>query len=188
MPPPGSDAAQIDDLLPRLRALDDDAFTALYDLMSTQLLTFTNGLLADRPTAEDVVQETFVALTRTVRKFRGDGRALLAWLYTTARRRCIDHRRRHRTTRERPVASPPETATAPAVTDVDPAVSAALQRLTEAQRTAIVLRRVLGYSGEEVGALMGIERDAVYALCARGERALREQLASDDEPPERREG
>jgi RNA polymerase sigma-70 factor (ECF subfamily) len=180
MPPPNSDVEHLAALLPQLRSLDGDAFTALYDRMARQLLTFANGLVGDRQSAEDIVQDTFVRFARHARRFRGDGRALLAWLYTTARRLCIDHRRRHSTHREVPVDQLPEIeAASPPRVRLDPDLELAMATLTEPQRTAIVLRRVLGYSGEEVGALMGLDRDAVYALCARGERALRTRLASD---------
>jgi RNA polymerase sigma-70 factor (ECF subfamily) len=188
MSPAISDAEHLDALLPRLRSLESDAFTALYDAMARQLLTFANGLLGDRESAEDIVQDTFVRFARHARRFRGDGRALLAWLYTTARRRCIDHRRRHSTHREVPVARLPDVEASPPVPlQVDPGLESAMASLTDPQRTAIVLRRILGYSGEEVGALMGLDREAIYALCARGERALRTRLASDAAAPDRPE-
>lgn len=176
----GPDAARLDALLPGLRGHDRDAFHGLYDLMAGQLLAFCHGLLSDRDAAEDVVQDVFLRFSQHARRFRGDGRALLSWLYTTARNRCADrHRRRHRRP-ERLIGAVPEDASAtpaPEASGLDPELEAALARLTEAQRTAIVLRRVLGYDGEEVGAVLGIDREAVYALCRRGEARLRTLLA-----------
>lgn len=189
----GSDAARLDALLPDLRTHDRAAFHALYDLMASQLLAFCHGLLGDRLAAEDAVQDVFLRFSRHAKRFRGDGRALLAWLYTTARRRCTDrHRRRFRkpeqlvdTIAEGALATP-----APELPGLDPEVETALAQLTEAQRAAIVLRRVLGYDGDEVGAILGIDREAVYALCRRGERRLRTLLTdpSDTGGSRRREG
>lgn len=190
----GADAARLDALLPRLKRLEESAFTELYDLMAPQLLTYSRGLVGGDELAADVVQDTFLRLVRHVRRFRGDGRALLRWLYTTARNRCADHGRRRRRRRELPTDELPETATplgAPAPDPEavsDPELDRAMAALTEAQRTAILLRRVLGYSGEEVGAIMGIDREAVYALCARGEARLRQLLRRTATGPDVRGG
>ena len=183
-----SDAQRLDALLPGLRRRDPEAFRGLYDVMAGPLQAFAHGLVSDRTVAEDVVQDVFLRLTRHVRRFRGDGRSLLAWLYTTTRRRCADHHRGRGRRRERLVAAPPESAAAPPMPDaLDPDVEAALAELTEMQRAAIVLRRVHGYDGHEVGEILGVDRDAVYALCARGERRLRALLGtpSDDDGPSR---
>lgn len=188
------DATRLDELLPGLRSGEPAAMAETYDLMAGQLLAFAHGLLADRATAEDVVQDVFLRLVRTGPRFRGNGRSLLAWLYTTARRRCIDvHRRRsrrreHLAGRDLDLANlaarprPPADGHAPDL-GPDPEVVAALAQLTELQRAAIVLRRVHGFEGDEVGELLGINREAVYALCARGERRLRALLSDRSERP-----
>ncbi|HEX9887881.1 MAG TPA: sigma-70 family RNA polymerase sigma factor [Nitriliruptorales bacterium] len=180
----GSDAARLDALLPGLRAHDRDAFHDLYDLMAGQLLAFCHGLVSDRGAAEDVVQDVFLRFSKHARRFRGDGRSLLAWLYTTARNRCSDRHRRRRRKPEQLVDTIPDDATAspaPELPGLDPELEDALAKLTEAQRAAIVLRRVVGYDGDEVGAVLGIDREAVYALCRRGEQRLR-TLLTDPTP------
>lgn len=194
-PAAGSDAARLDALLPALRQRDRDAFHELYDLMAGPLTAFCHGLLGDRGDAEDAVQDVFLRFSKHAKRFRGDGRSLLAWLYTTARRRCSDRRRWRARRPERLVDVVPDRPLVvvddPAgTTGFDPEVEAALAQLTEAQRTAIVLRRVVGYDGDEVGAVMGIDREAVYALCRRGETRLRTLLAdpSDGGPDGRLEG
>ncbi len=187
-----TDADRLDALVPLLRQRDRAAFVELYDLMAPQLLAFARGAVGDPHQAEDVVQDVFVRFTRHARRFRGDGRALLAWLYTATRRRCADvHRRRGRRP-EIPTAVMPEQAAYGSVAEAvtDPDVLRALGQLTEAQRAAILLRRVASLEGHEVAEILGIERDAVYALCARGEARLRLLLApaSDTAPVERQEG
>lgn len=186
-----TDAERIDGLLPELRRQEPGAFTDLYDLMAGPMLSFAHGHLGDRHAAEDVVQETFLRLARQLHRFRGDGRALLAWLYTTVRRACIDQHRRRARRGETLVGSPPAAAIAAdqdaVVASSDPRLDAAMASLTEQQRTAVVLRRVVGLSGDEVADAMGLGRDAVYALCARAEAALRVLLASDGDAVARQE-
>lgn len=179
-----TDEEQLDVLVPAIRRGEPAAFSAVYDLMAEQLLAFATGHLGDPHAAEDVVQETFLRLARNAEDFRGAGRGLLSWLYTTARRVCIDVHR-HRATRPESLTPVlPETDVAPepvpSVTITDPDLATAMATLTESQRTALVLRRVVGLAGEEVGRVMHLDRDAVYALCRRAEAALRRALAASE--------
>lgn len=177
------DATRIDVFLPALRRQEHIAFVKLYDLMAGQLLAFVTSHIGDSHAAEDIVQDIFLKLAKHIRRFRGDGKALLAWLYIAARRACIDHHRRRARRKEHPLTQP-----ATEIRDPSPAVDtlfdnddvrAALSQLTEAQRSAVVLRRVVGLSGEEVGEILQCDREAVYALCARAEAALRDALTLD---------
>ncbi len=189
METPGDDVATIDMLLPALRDREHEAFHELYDLMAGRLIAYAHARLGDRSDAEDVVQDVFVKLTRHVRRFRGDGLAMLAWLYKSTRRRCADVHRKRGRRRERPVARVPDRPDEQRAfprsvwATVDPVLQAALAELTDDQRDAILLRRVAGFDGDEVAAMMGKERQAIYALCARGESRLRSRLTQPALPP-----
>lgn len=179
MADPGPDVELVDRLLPALRRREPEAFHELHGRLAGSLVAYAHARLGDRSAAEDVVQDVFVRLTRHVRRFRGDGRALLAWLYTTTRNRCADVHRRRGRRRETPVAQLPEAVAGPSAPPAgvtDPDLLAALERLTDEQREALLLRRVAGLDGSEVAEVMGRDRDAVYALCARAESRLRELL------------
>ena len=52
-------------------------------------------------------------------------------------------------------------------------VAAALARLPEAQRTAVVMRHILDYSTDEVAAILNLKPEAVRSLLYRGVRTLR---------------
>jgi len=57
-------------LLRRLRHGDKDALRLIYEKHEGDLLTLAGNLLHDPATAEDVVQDVFVALVRTVPRLR----------------------------------------------------------------------------------------------------------------------
>ena len=185
-------APRLAELLPALRRGDGEAIAEVYDLTAEGLLTFAAARLRDDGAAEDVVQETFVAFVRHADRLRAaHGEAVLAWLYTTARRRCLDRHRRRGRRGEVLVAAPVDGPAAPPTSARlrDPELLDALDALPEAQREAVLLRRIVGLDGDEVAAVLGIDREAVYARCARGERRLRELLApSDGDVVARRKG
>ncbi len=162
---------------------------AVYDLTSNLLASIALGMLGNRTAAEDVVQDVFVRLAQHAGNLHGDdGRAVRAWLVRTVRNRCLDVRKSATSRLERAAADVVEDrATAPGAdtfleTDLSPELAAALERLTEDQRTALVLSHVAGMSGNEVGAVLGRNRAAVYTLLRRAERAMRTHLAEGVRP------
>ncbi len=139
-------------------------------------------MLGNHQRAEDVVQDAFVKLAQHAPTFRGeDGRALRAWLVKTVRNRCLDVRGSAASRLERSGDAATEVDTAPPADaeldrDLSPELATALAGLTHEQRTALVLVHVAGFSGAEVGEVLGKNRAAVYALVRRAERAVRTRL------------
>lgn len=157
-----------------VRERSDEAFAAVHRVVASDLASFANGMLRDRHAAEDAVQQAFLELARSAGRFRGDGRALIAWLYRTVRRRCLDEVRRRRRHPEVPVTVLPEP-----VDDhpgFDPDLAEALGRLSPKDRELIVLRYVVGLDGEEMAQVTGRTRGAVYAALDRAEDRLRKLM------------
>ena len=176
-------------LVPAMRALDEAALTRTYELTADLLGSIALGVVRDRGTAEEVVQETFVRFVQSVGDLRADdGRAVRAWLVRTARNLGIDRTRAASWQREDAVERLPDLDRSPAAEEeataevLDPAMQAALEQLTEDQRTAIVLRYVVGMSGAEIGSVLERNRAAVYTLLRRAERRLRNLLAHPFDP------
>ena len=144
--------------------------------------TLAFRMLGDRHLAEDVVQETFIKVMRSLDTFRGDG-PMAAWLYRIGYREAIAVSRRRR---EDPV-EPAEIALRadrPA-DDVEHVVVArelatrldgAIAGLPEALRSAFVLRDVEGLSTAEVAEVLDISSSAVKMRLARARQALRVEL------------
>ncbi len=146
--------------------------------MADRLVSYAFGMLRDRQAAEDAVQQAFLELAGSAASFRGDGRALRAWMYRAVRFNCLDEVRRRTRRPEQPTADLPETAAADEIDiSFDPELEEALGELNEQQRSIIVLKHVLGFSGDEIAVILDSNRAAVYASGARAERRLKKILA-----------
>jgi RNA polymerase sigma-70 factor (ECF subfamily) len=168
------------DLLRRYAAGDQAAARALTERHVPRIFALARRMLADRAEAEDVTQETMLRLWRIAPDWRADGAALGTWLYRVASNLCIDRLRRRRGVAPDP---PPE------VPDVSPgaqarletaeraaALRAALGRLPERQRLAVVLRHLEERPNPEIAAILETSVEAVESLLARARRALAAEL------------
>lgn len=145
-------------LLRRLRHGDKDALRRIYEKYEGDLLTLAAHLLRDPATAEDVVQDVFIGLVRTVPKLHLR-RTLRAYLATAVANRARDHYRRQ--SRER-LASLEDAG--PIVADTDGPVQivgdaelmykvrAALAELPYEQREVVILRVYTGLKFREIAA------------------------------------
>jgi RNA polymerase sigma-70 factor (ECF subfamily) len=162
-----------------IRQRDDAAFAVAYDHTADVLASFANGMVHDRSFAEDAVQQAFLELVAASSSVEGDGRSLRAWLFRSVRFTCMDELRRRSRRPETPTDRLPDHGVEdPAMIDSgpDPAIAAALGRLTERQRTLLALKHVAGLDGREIADVVGGNRASVYAATARAERHLRALL------------
>jgi RNA polymerase sigma-70 factor (ECF subfamily) len=149
----------------------DDAFQRAAEELWMPVYRFALAMTNDLSEADDVAQEAFVRLWD--RRATIDwSEPVLGWLLVTARRIAMDRFRR--LARALRLGSSP---TAPAGIDattierfVD--LRAELGRLTPAERAAILLSAVEGWSAEEIGAALGISAGAVRASASRGRAKL----------------
>lgn len=113
---------------------------------------------------DDVLSEVFLQVARSLPRFRGDDDALRGWIFTIARNRAIDDRRRRK---RRPAGSDepvPDVAAPAAAPPVDPELVGALAELTPDQREVIVLRFVADLSVEEVASITKRSEGAVKSM------------------------
>ena len=163
-----------------IRRGTNDAYRAVYDETASDLLSFANGMVRNRASAEDAVQQAFLELVASAHRFRGAGESLRVWLFRAVRYRCIDQLRRA-SRREIPAERLPETlAPDPTADPIDPRLLAALDGLGERARAMVVMRHVVGMSGAEIAGVMGLNRPAVYASIQRSEKRLRRALMEEE--------
>ena len=86
---PTDDAA----VVRRMAAGSEAALELIYDRYASAIFAAAYRLTADRGTAEEVVQETFLALWNRAESFDAAVGSLAAWLHTIARNRAIDRLR-----------------------------------------------------------------------------------------------
>jgi RNA polymerase sigma-70 factor (sigma-E family) len=156
----------------------DEAVYALYAEHYKSLVRLAAMLVRDTPTAEEVVQEAFVAMHGGWQRLEDTEKAL-AYL----RQAVVNKSRsvlRHRVVVEKNLQNPPPdmpSAEHGAFTLLErDEVVKALRKLPERQREAIVLRYYLDLSEADIAATMGISRGAVKSHTARGMAALRAAL------------
>jgi RNA polymerase sigma-70 factor (ECF subfamily) len=70
-----------------------DALAALFDRHAAAVLAVATRLTPDRQVAEEVVQETFLALWNRAELYNPAAGSLAAWLHTIARNRTVDRLR-----------------------------------------------------------------------------------------------
>lgn len=90
------DEAALHQLLARVALHDRAALRALYEATGGRLLAIVRRMLDDHAAAEDVIQDTFVAVWQRAQQFPALRTSPLAWLTTIARHRAIDLTRRRR--------------------------------------------------------------------------------------------
>jgi RNA polymerase sigma factor (sigma-70 family) len=154
--------------------------------------------------AEDIVQEAFLRLHRTI---EGGERieSPRAYLSTVVTRLCIDHLRSARTRRETYVEALPEPLVgergAAGVADAggDPARHAEmadslslaflvlLESLSPEQRAAFLLREVFDYPYDQIAAIVATSEDNARQLVARARRHVEERRPRFEPSRERRE-
>jgi RNA polymerase sigma-70 factor (ECF subfamily) len=165
-------------------------FEELVESVRPELHRYCARLMGSVIDGEDIVQETlakaFYALSLS-----DEVPPLRPWLFRIAHNCAIDALRRHEHRFVDHVGESPESAKNAEASDPF-AVRAALGTflaLPVAQRSAVILKDVLGYSLEEIAELTDSTVPAVKALLSRGRGNLRAHVAkSDRSKPEPNEG
>jgi RNA polymerase sigma-70 factor (ECF subfamily) len=187
-------------LLARSRGGDRAAFATFVRRYQGPVLRLCRAVTSSSADAEDSAQETFVQAWRAIRSPDGDKRgdaSVKAWLLTIARHAAL---RRHR----RRVGEPSHTDSLDAV-DTNPVawgalgeaagwgqdpeaqaaaveqracVRQALQRLSESDREVIMMRDLLGLSGEEAARALGLSVAAEKSRLHRARLALMAHLGA----------
>jgi RNA polymerase sigma-70 factor (sigma-E family) len=159
----------------------DLAVIELYSMHYKALVRLAAMLVRDTPTAEEVVQDAFVAMHDGWERLREAEKAL-AYMRQTVVNRSRSVLRHRMVVDKNQLKPPPDMPSAEhgALTSLErSAVVAALRGLPERQREAIVLRYYADLSEAEIAAAMRISRGAVKSHTSRGMAALRAALEYD---------
>lgn len=180
MPLPGFSVV-MDDLANTLAADLDDAFPAVVELMGGPLFWGLRRMCGDHQEAEDLTQEVFIRAYRALAAYDPDrirSMNLRPWLWTIAMNLGRNHLR-DRSRRPTYVALTTDTGDH----DPEPVDSAAWDRrlglLSDPQRTAVVLRHVVGMSIGEIAQATGRPEGTVKADIHRGLGRLRKEMENE---------
>lgn len=126
MPSDRAGAAQEVALVRAVAAGSQEALGTLYDRHADAVYAASCRLTSDRQVAEEVVQETFLALWNRAELFDSNTGSLAAWLHTIARNRTVD--------RLRAIGRRPRLVPVSSIRQNDEADSSALERIAGSGR------------------------------------------------------
>jgi RNA polymerase sigma factor (sigma-70 family) len=170
----------------RAKRGDLGALEQLYRTFEAPVYTLARRLTRTPHDAEDVLQETFLEVVRSIRHFRGEG-SLAGWVRKVAASKALQRLRREAA---RPVEAQlpdefddahdcaPDPAGAPLATAPERLdLEAALGLLSQTARAVLWLHDVEGYSHAEIGAMAGRSASFSKSQLARAHARLRDALA-----------
>ena len=172
-------------LMHRVQAGDSEAFRALYDRHAARALVVATGVMRNRTSAEDVVQEAFLAAWRFRSAYVPARGSVASWLMTIVRNRAFDALRRA-AIREQPAHNLGELETLAAADepleeraarhDEGREVRVALRRLPFEQASALGLAYFGGLTQAEIAQRLGVPVGTVKSRVRLGLRRLSAEL------------
>lgn len=181
-------------LLRRLRDRDERAFRELIDEHRDRVFNITYRMLGNRHEAEDVAQEVFISVFKTIDSFREESK-FSTWLYRVTVNHCKNRikylARRHDRDRDEldeatghhtngayhggPTrAAEPDRALASA--QMERLLQEAIASLDDDQRVVVVLRDVEDLSIEEICEITGLPDGTVKSRLHRARLVLRKKM------------
>jgi len=186
-------------LIARLKARDEDAFNEIVRLHGDKVFSLVYRMIGNRAEAEDLAQEVFVTVFKTVDSFRGESK-FSTWLLRIAANHC-KNRMKYLSRRPTDGAAFDEAAEehaaggaaagrAPPVqghieapdvlleaAEMERMMQAAIETLEEDHRLLIVLRDVEELSYEEIGEVTGLAEGTIKSRLHRARMGIKEYLA-----------
>jgi RNA polymerase sigma-70 factor (ECF subfamily) len=179
-------------LLARLRARDERAFRELVEEHRDRVFHLTYRMLGNKAEAEDVAQEVFIAVFKTIDTFREESK-LSTWIYRVAVNHCKNRikylARRHQRDQQEldehndpgdGAHGVPSTPRRPdrqvEGAELDRLMQEAIAELEEDHRTLVVLRDLEDLSIEEICEITGLPDGTVKSRLHRARIALRKKL------------
>lgn len=178
-------AAEIGEMLARVREGDQDAWGDLYGQYAAAIFRFCRRALPTKEDAEDATTEIFMKVKQKLGTY-DSSRPFTAWLYKVASNHCWDMLRRRRIRQDLetgdletlPLEHPdPSQLEQLQIDHTSKEVRAALAKLPDRARMALVLRYFSDMSYDEIADTLGVRRAFVGVLLLRARHQLRDVLA-----------
>jgi len=173
------------ELITLVQQKNENAFSELVALFRDKVFNTAIGLVQNDNDAEDIAQEVFIKVYRSIGDFKKEA-DLFTWIYRITVNRCLDHlRSKKRKKRFGMITSffggekhyEIETFNHPGV-QLDKKQDAAIlfeamEKLPDNQRTAFVLNKMEGLSYQEIADILQTSPSAIDSLLQRAKQNLR---------------
>lgn len=168
------------ELLAACRKGDESAFNDLVRATHRSVYNLAYRLVGDRFDAEDVAQDAYLRMFRSLKGFREEAR-FETWMYRIVTNSAFSLLRRRGkfgelAADEEKVDSPAPDRPDETVADRDE-ISRSLAALPAGQRTVVVLKDIYGLSCREIGEELGLEEGAVKVRLHRARKRLKETVS-----------
>lgn len=185
------------ELIQQLREGNELAFKTLVESCQDLVYNTALGIVQNPADAEDVAQEVFIQVYRSIDQFKGDAR-LSTWIYRITTTKSLDHIRSKKRKKRfafitslfgpgNEILHDPVDFNHPGVALDHKEDAAALfkmiAQLPENQKTALILHKTEELSYQEIAAVMGITVSAVESLLFRARQNLK-KLLENSLPPD----
>lgn len=188
-----ADWERAESLALRFRKGDETAFDELVTLFQRPVFNLVYRLLSHYDAADDVTQEVFIKVYRTINLFRGDSR-FATWVYRIAVNTALNYLRtlKRRSAFEvegdaaandradgmagLTAASGPSPSEEAERAEIRHAVGLVVARLPPVYATVLVLKDVQGLKYEEIAAVLRCSVGTVKSRLARGRNMAKEKL------------
>lgn len=172
-----------------MRKGDEGAFRELVETYQQKVLNTAVGMVQDMATAEDITQEVFVTVYKTLLSFKEQS-SISTWIYRITVNKCLDHLRAQSRQKRGGLLSKLFSIEGNAMETPDfvhPGILAenrekaaylfkAINTLPDNQKTAFVLVHIEDLPQKEVADIMNLSVKAVESLLQRAKGNLRKQL------------
>jgi RNA polymerase sigma factor (sigma-70 family) len=169
--------ANADVVLARARTGDAHALETLFRAYEGPVYNLARRICRTAEDAEDVLQETFFELCRSIGQYRGEG-SLWGWIRTVASSKALMRLRRNKY-RDTDELEDEVSPTRREDTLLRMDLEAALERLPEMSRAVVWLHDVEGYTHEEIAEMMGKTVSFSKSQLARAHVRLRRWLGEE---------
>jgi len=173
-------------IVERARRGDMRAHEIIYRTFSAPVYSLLARMTGSTTTADDLMQETFIEVIRSIDRFRGEA-SLATWIRKIAVSKCLMHLRsawQNRATLFRdlgenhPATEPQISSEAPLI-QVHIDLERALARLSDVSRVVVILHDIEGYTHREIATLMGKSVSFSKSQLARAHQRLKSVIEAD---------
>ena len=179
-------------LIDRICSGDRSAFQALVERHKKKVYFLAYDVVGNHHDAEDISQEVFIKMFRSLKTFRRDAK-MSSWLYQITVNTSIDHLRRksskplksmddldktnfqEKLAGSRNAAVNPEQSAEAVI--MQNRVSQALQKVSPRERSVFVMRHYNELKTREIAEILNVSQGTVKALLFRAVRKLRKELS-----------
>ena len=182
LPRTGDPDALVLQAVARAKEGDMSAFDFLYVRFADDVQGYVNSIVRDLHTAEDLTQNVFAKLIKSIQKYEPRDVPFAAWILRVARNVALDHLRARRQIPFEEVRTTDERHDEVQFERFH-SLREALDRLPDEQREVLVLRHVVGLSPVEIADRMKKTESAIHGLHHRGRGALKAALRELEAAP-----